>query len=58
MTDEAKPVNEASALLFRQEVQRHDAEVQALAGMAFRVDGVDPKAFALDLDSLTYRPKE
>ena len=57
MTDEAKPVNEASRVLFLREAQRHNAEVQALAEMAFRVDGVATAEFTLDLDTLTYVPK-
>ncbi len=57
MSDTPQPLNEASALLLRQEVQRHAAEVQALVAMAFRVDRVDPQAFTLDSDTLTYVPK-
>lgn len=61
MSDEVKeapkPVNEASRLLFAQATSSYSREVQALAEMAFRVDGVDSKTFALNLDTLTYHPK-
>ena len=57
MTDEAKKVNEASITLFGIEMGRHQQAVQDLAQQAMRVDGVDPKDFTLDLDTMTYVPK-
>lgn len=57
MTDEAKQVNEASRTLFGIEMVRHQQAVQDIANMAFRVDGLDPKDFTLNLDTLTYVPK-
>jgi hypothetical protein len=56
MSDEAKPVNEASRVLFLQEAQRHAQEVNAIAAMARRVDGM-PADSVIDLDTLTYAPK-
>ena len=58
MPDEAKPVNEASRVLFLQEAQRHQATINELAAMAFRVDGVDAATHTIALDTLTYHPKE
>jgi hypothetical protein len=57
MTDEAKKVNEASHTLFNLEMVRHQNAVQEIANMALRVDGVDPKVYTLNLDTMTYTPK-
>lgn len=57
MDPKHKAVNDASRTLFAIEAERHAQEVQRLAQMAMRVDGVDPTAHALDLDTMTYAPK-
>ena len=55
MSDETKPINEASVLLFKQTGERHQRELTELADMAFRVDGMDVKeGWAIRLDTLTY----
>lgn len=57
MSDEAKKVNEASITLFGIEMARHQQAVQDIANMALRVDGMDPKEFTLNLDTMTYAAK-
>lgn len=53
---EERPVNEASVLLLRQAEARYRAEVQELANMAFRVDGVSGKdGWVIDLAAMVYR---
>ena len=54
MSDDTKPLNEASALLFRQASERHNAEINALADIAFRVDSMDPQTWTLRLDTMNY----
>ena len=56
-TEAPKPVNEASRVLFAQTHATYSREVKGLAEMAFRVDGVDPEKFSLNLDTMTYHPK-